>query len=177
MFSCAIQGFLIMIDVQEETPMKSLSEQLFTYKQQHTNKMNLLLHYIGIPTIIFSLLMLLNWISIDIATHWQISFSWILLLATLVYYFLLNLRLAIVATIVMIPFTFIAILIARPSPTLFSGTLFFILFIGGWALQFVGHYFEKQKPAFMINASQLLIGPLFVLMEALEALGLAKYVM
>ncbi len=155
--------------------MKSLDEQLLTYRQQHTNKINRITHYIGIPAIVFGLLILLNWISIDIATKAEFSFSWLALLGALVYYFLLNRKLVIAAAIVLIPFTFIATLLARPAPTHFSFTLFLILFIGGWALQFIGHFFEKQKPAFMINPSQLLIGPLFVLTEAIEALKLQKY--
>lgn len=155
--------------------MKSFDEQLLTYRQQHTNKINCMTHYVGIPAIVFGLLMLLNWITINIATKAEISFSWLALLGALVYYFLLNRRITIAAAIVLIPFTFIATLIARPAPTSFSFTLFLILFIGGWALQFVGHFFEKQKPAFMISATQLLIGPLFILTEAIEALGLQKY--
>ena len=156
--------------------MKSLAEQLFTYKQQHTNKINRLTHYVGIPAIIFSLLILLNWISIDIATKWQVSFAWIFLFGTLIYYFFLQVRLAIVVTIIMIPITALAVWIARPFPTTLSTTLFFVLFVGGWILQFVGHFFEKQKPAFFSSTSQLLIGPLYVLVEALEALGIAHYV-
>ena len=81
-----------------------------------------------------------------------------------------------VKTIIMIPVTVIAVWIARPSPTTLSTTLFFVLFVGGWILQFVGHFFEKQKPAFFSSTSQLLIGPLYVLVEALEALGIAHYV-
>lgn len=156
--------------------MKSLTEQLSAYELQHTNSLNRLTHFIGIPIIIFSLMMLFSWISIDIARVWQISFSWLILACALVYYFMLNIRLAIAATIVMIPFTFIAILIARPTPTHFSFILFLILFVGGWILPFVGHFLEKQKPAFLMSVSQLLIGPLFVLLEALKALGVAKYV-
>lgn len=156
--------------------MKSLAEQLFTYKQQHTNKINRLTHYVGIPAITVSLLILLNWISIDIATKWQISFAWIFLIGTLIYYFFLQVRLAIIMTIIMIPVTALVVWIARPSPTTVSTTLFFILFIGGWILQFVGHFFEKQKPVFFSNTSRLLIGPLFVLVAALEALGIAQYV-
>lgn len=155
--------------------MKSLAEQLFTYKQQHTHKINRLTHYVGIPAITVSLLILLNWISIDIATKWQISFAWIFLIGTLIYYFFLQVRLAIIMTIIMIPITALVVWIARPSPTTVSATLFFILFIGGWILQFVGHFFEKQKPAFFSSTSRLLIGPLFVLIEALEALGVAHY--
>ena len=69
--------------------MKSLTEQLVTYKQQHTNQFNRIMNYISIPAIVFSLLILLNWISIDIATKWQISFTWIFLIATLISQFLL----------------------------------------------------------------------------------------
>ena len=156
--------------------MKSFNEQLFTYKQQHTNKINQLTHYVGIPAIVFWVLMLLSWISIDIATQWQIAFAWIFLFCALVYYFLLSIRLAMVATLIMIPFTALAQWIARPSPTHWSFHLFLFLFIGGWILQFVGHFFEKQRPAFFLGVSQLLIGPLFILVEGLEALGIAKYI-
>ncbi len=156
--------------------MKSLDEQLLTYRQQHTNNINRMTHYVGIPALVFGLLMLLNWITINIATKAEFSFSWLLLAGTLVYYFLLNKKLSAAAAIALIPFTFIATLIARPAPTHFSFTLFLILFIGGWALQFIGHFFEKKKPAFMISATQLLIGPLFILTKAIEALGLQKYV-
>lgn len=155
--------------------MKSLASQLSIYQQQHTHRINLMTHYVGIPAIIFSLLMVFNWISIDIATQFQVTFSWILLAATLVYYFLLNVRLALCATIIMVILTFIAAWIARPTPTITSAVIFLILFVGGWALQFIGHYFEGRKPAFLISLSQLLIGPLFVLVEALQAMGVAKY--
>ncbi|PIZ03809.1 MAG: hypothetical protein COY58_07380 [Gammaproteobacteria bacterium CG_4_10_14_0_8_um_filter_38_16] len=155
--------------------MKSLNEQLSVYQQQHTNQTNLITHYIGIPAIIFSLLMLFNWISIDVATQFQITFAWIGLAAILVYYFLLNARLALCTAVILIPFTFIAAWIARPTPTITSASIFLILFVGGWVLQFTGHFFEKQKPAFLISLSQILIGPLFILTEGLTAAGMIKY--
>lgn len=155
--------------------MPPFKEQLLTYQQQHTNKINRLTHYIGIPAIVFAILMLLNWISIHIAQKIQFSFSWILLISVLIYYFILNKRLSIAAVIVLIPFTWLATLIARPTPTPIQLMLFLILFFGGWAMQFLGHFFEKQKPAFLLSASQLLIGPLFVIIELLEVLKLQKY--
>ena len=39
------------------------------------------------------------------------------------------------------------------------------LFILGWIIQFIGHYFEGRKPAFMDDIIGLLIGPLFVAAE------------
>lgn len=154
---------------------KSLNEQLSIYRQQHTKRINVITHYIGVPAIVFAVMMLLSWISITFAAKWEVSFAWISLLATLIYYVLLNVRLALCAMIVMVPMTVIAIWIARPTPTIFSGILFLILFVGGWVLQLVGHFFEKQKPAFLLGITQLLIGPLFVLIEVLKALGLEKH--
>ena len=48
------------------------------------------------------------------------------------------------------------------------------LFVLGWALQFLGHHYEGRKPAFVDDLRGLLVGPMFVLAEALFALGLAK---
>ncbi|MCS6945240.1 MAG: DUF962 domain-containing protein, partial [Sutterellaceae bacterium] len=41
-------------------------------------------------------------------------------------------------------------------------------------IQFVGHYFEGRKPAFLDDLLGLLIGPLFVVAEAGFALGIGR---
>ena len=47
------------------------------------------------------------------------------------------------------------------------------MFTAGWAFQFVGHYgFEKNSPAFFGDPLYLLVGPLWVLIEILQMLGL-----
>lgn len=47
------------------------------------------------------------------------------------------------------------------------------LFLGGWALQVAGHaLFEKNKPAFFSDPYYLLVGPVWVVVEWLELLGL-----
>ena len=44
------------------------------------------------------------------------------------------------------------------SPPLAGG-----LFVGGWALQYIGHYvFEKNDPAFYSDPYYLLVGPVWV---------------
>ncbi len=46
------------------------------------------------------------------------------------------------------------------------------LFVGGWALQFVGHYvFEKNDPKFFSDPANLLIGVLWVLIEWAQVFG------
>jgi uncharacterized membrane protein YGL010W len=45
----------------------------------------------------------------------------------------------------------------------------------GWVLQFVGHIrYEHRKPAFVDDIVGLLIGPLFVLAEALFGFGMRR---
>jgi len=47
------------------------------------------------------------------------------------------------------------------------------MFVGGWALQYVGHYvFEKNKPAFYGDPYHLLVGPVWVAAEWMQLLGL-----
>ena len=47
-------------------------------------------------------------------------------------------------------------------------------FFVGWLIQFIGHYYEGRKPAFMDDLRGLLIGPMFVTGEAMFALGWGK---
>jgi uncharacterized membrane protein YGL010W len=48
------------------------------------------------------------------------------------------------------------------------------LFVVGWIFQFVGHAIEGNQPAFFRNPVYLLVGPMWVVRRAAEALGLAK---
>ena len=48
------------------------------------------------------------------------------------------------------------------------------LFVVGWIFQFVGHYYEGRKPAFVDDLVGLIIGPLFVAAEFAFAMGLRK---
>ena len=47
-------------------------------------------------------------------------------------------------------------------------------FVVGWVIQFIGHYWEGRKPAFVDDVIGLMVGPLFITAEALFALGLCR---
>jgi uncharacterized membrane protein YGL010W len=46
------------------------------------------------------------------------------------------------------------------------------MFVVGWVIQFVGHHYEGRKPAFVDDLTGLIVGPLFVVVEAGFLLGL-----
>ena len=45
------------------------------------------------------------------------------------------------------------------------------LFVIGWIIQFIGHHYERAKPAFVDDLNQLLIGPLFLMAEVYFMFG------
>ena len=47
-----------------------------------------------------------------------------------------------------------------------------VLFGVGWVFQFLGHWLEGRKPAFVDDIVGLLVGPMFVVAELLMMLGL-----
>lgn len=155
--------------------MTSLKELFNTYQQYHGNRINKLTHYVGVPALIVAILMLLNWVSIDIANHWKISFNWFLVIGALVYYFMLNIRLAAVTTVVLVVVNFFCSLLATASPNKFSGSLFLILLVVGVVLQVVGHTFEKQRPSWKQGLNLFAVSPLFWIVEVLCILGFRKY--
>ena len=48
------------------------------------------------------------------------------------------------------------------------------VFVFGWVLQFIGHYYEGKKPAFVDDLIGLIIGPLYVTVELLFLMGFYK---
>ena len=54
--------------------------------------------------------------------------------------------------------------------------IFASTFVGGWALQLIGHVFEGKKPALMDNFFQVFIAPIFLMAELFFAFGYKREV-
>jgi uncharacterized membrane protein YGL010W len=156
--------------------MRTLKALLQEHQREHQNHNNVMAHTIGVPAVLIGALILLSWVSISIASHWHITFSWVAVIAVLAYYYRLNVKLAAVMTIVLAVITLICIWIGYPKPTTFNVTLFIILFVGGAISLFIGHSFETSKDSFQSCLSRLLVAPLFLLIQVLTTLKLTKYV-
>ena len=55
-----------------------------------------------------------------------------------------------------------------------AGAVAFAAFAVGWLIQFIGHWYEGRKPAFVDDLIGLLVGPMFVTAEALFSFGWGK---
>lgn len=151
-----------------------LSEQLKMYASFHTQRATKITHYVGVPLIIFSLMILFGWIHLRVPTIFDLSFAWILSAALLIYYFFLDIALAAAATVFFVFFNIVASFISQPAVSWLGFKIFLVTFILGLLLQALGHLFEKQRPALTRNLSQALIAPLFLVAELLFTLGFKK---
>jgi len=148
------------------TPFRPALDLMSQYAEYHRDKRNIVTHFVGIPLIVFAIGILLARASIG-----GVTLAWIVwALATLWYLTRGNLVLGIATSVV----NAVLIALAHPFagvplvPWLAWGIGFFVL---GWVIQFIGHYYEGRKPAFVDDIVGLLVGPMFVVGEWLFALG------
>ena len=141
------------------------------YAAYHRNRWNRLTHFIGVPAIIFAILIPMSWVSLGE----DLSLAHLFLGAVLAYYFLLDVPLAL-ATAVAVGALFLAAKLAAgtgiASGWIWSGAFF----VGGWVFQLVGHVFEGRRPALSDNLFQIFIAPIFLVAEVFFALGLKREV-
>ncbi len=153
--------------------MNKLIEKLAFYRLHHRNTWNRVIHFIAIPTIIFSVLVSLALIRFRVYSL-EISLAMVFVCVVLAYYFLLDVSVAAGTLILNAPLLFLAEYVARNCDVTTAVALFVITAISAGALQIVGHLIEGKRPAFIDNLFQVFIAPIFLVVELLFVLRLRK---
>lgn len=151
--------------------MRAFNQYFQTYQLQHTTLINKIAHFIGVPLLIFSILIFLSWIHISVPYTFDTTLAWLLSFTALIYYVFFDMIFAGVLAIIFILLNVIALLITGNAPSWAGFTVFLVTFILGGILLLIGHLVEGKKPAFMNNHKQLLIAPLFLVAEAFFYFG------
>jgi len=139
------------------------------YAAYHRNRWNRLTHFIGVPAIIFAILIPMNWLSFGEG----VTLAHVFVGVVLAYYFLLDVPLALATTVAVAALLLAAKAVAGTGVA--SGWIWFgAFFVGGWVFQLVGHVFEGRKPALSDNLFQIFIAPIFLVAEVFFALGLKR---
>lgn len=148
--------------------MKSLAEQMSVYQQYHRNAKNKATHFVGVPAIVLGVMLSLSWLPLG---HTPFTLADVAVIPVLLYYFRLDVPLAIAATILFGVLLSIAHSMTAQMTTAHGWMAFGVLFVGGWILQLIGHVFEGRKPALVDNLFQVFIAPIFLIAEVAFALG------
>ena len=155
--------------------MKSFVDYLSQYAAYHRDKRNIATHFVGIPMIVAAVAILLSRPVVMHLDGVALSPALLVIVLTSLFYLRLDLRFGVAMTMFLLVCLWLGQLLAG------AGTVAWLvwgigLFVVGWIFQFVGHYYEGRKPAFVDDVIGLIIGPLFVAAEVAFAMGLRKEV-
>lgn len=152
--------------------MTKLERLLSQYAAYHLDRNNVVTHFVGIPLIVFSIICLSARAGIELSGV-SITLAMVLIVLSSIYYISLDKIFGLLMLIIFIlVYPFALNIAALPLWSWLGASVG--IFVVGWVFQFVGHYFEKKKPAFVDDLVGLIIGPLFVLAEFVFLLGLRK---
>lgn len=139
------------------------------YAAYHQDARNKATHFVGVPAIMLSLFIPLAWIRFDVAGV-TLTAAMLFAAVVLVYYFLLDVPLALAMLVVTAVLVWLGHQLAELG-TFQGWSWFAVLFVGGWILQLVGHVFEGRKPALADNLFQIFVAPIFLAAEVFFAAG------
>lgn len=146
--------------------MSKAAEFLADYGSYHRDVRNELTHVVGIPAILLSALMATANVPLFAIGGVYVDLGWVVVAALTAFYVSLNVTLGVAMGVVLVALQVLGVVAFGRSLWVALG-----LFVGGWALQFVGHIWEGKRPAFTKNAIHLLIGPAWIVEKCLERLG------
>lgn len=150
--------------------MRTLEQNLTQYAAYHRDRRNIATHFIGVPMIVFSLIVALATATISVEPV-AITGAAILSIAVCAWYLKLDLGLGLVMSMLFFAMCAVASEMTHRLGTGESLAWAAGLFVVGWALQFWGHKFEGVKPAFFDDVRQLFVAPIFLCAEAFFAFG------
>lgn len=154
--------------------MRSAAEWLDEYGVSHRHPANKALHWICVPVIVWCVLGFLWCIPTPAALDAERPFAnWAILalVATLLYYALLSVPLALGALPALLVMGWSVAEVARRSPAPLW-IICAVLFVLAWIGQFIGHGIEGKRPSFFRDVQFLLVGPLWLVADAYRRLGI-----
>src|SRR3954464_12436443 len=149
--------------------VKTLEEEMATYAAYHRDPRNKATHFVGVPLIMLAILVPLSIHRFELM-GFSVTPAVLLATALLAYYFVLDFALAVAMLAVLGALIWLAELMGGGGGAR-DWTGFGVLFVGGWALQLVGHVFEGRRPALADNLFQIFVAPIFLCAEIFFALG------
>lgn len=149
--------------------MRTALDLLTQYAEYHRDRRNIATHFVGVPMIVFAVGVLLARPSVNVGDL-MLTPAWVAFTLAALWYLTRHLTLGLAVSLT------VGVLIALGHEVAARSTMVWLttgvgFFVVGWVIQFVGHYYEGRKPAFVDDLVGLLVGPMFVVAEGMFALG------
>ena len=160
--------------------MRSIESWLSEYGESHTDSTNKAIHWICVPSIMFSILGLLSMVTLEplgmtleFAGYNWLSLGSVLILGAMIFYLMQSFTLAFGMIVITGTMLALIVMISNISP-INPLWVYIGVFVIAWIGQFIGHKIEGKKPSFLKDLAFLLIGPDWLLSFVYKNLGI-KY--
>ncbi len=149
--------------------MRNAQQLLTQYAAYHRDRRNIATHFVGVPMIVLGVATLLSRPGFEFAgLAW--TPAWVVFVASTLWYLTRHPVLGAATSLMVGVMTWLGQQAAAQDTLVWLGTGVG-MFVVGWVIQFIGHYYEGRKPAFVDDLVGLLVGPMFVVAEWMFALG------
>ncbi len=148
-------------------------EQMAMYSAYHRDVRNQLTHHVGVPMIVFSIMVLLSPVELMQLESGPLTLATVLMAVLILFYIFSAPLVGTIAALVYGGMLYVANIMGQADFGIVL-QVFAVFFIGGWAIQFTGHIFEKRKPALFDNILQIFMAPSFLIAEVLFLIKLEK---
>jgi uncharacterized membrane protein YGL010W len=145
--------------------MQKIDWLLNKYGESHQNATNKLIHWVCVPTIVFSLFGLLYAIPFPFAERsLLINWATFLYVITLLYYFRMSMTMFLgMAAVCGAMVVGVNAIYHNVGDAVTLAKISFGIFAMAWVGQFIGHKIEGKKPSFLEDIQFLLVGPAWLL--------------
>lgn len=149
--------------------MRNALDLLTQYASYHRDRRNIATHFVGVPMLVLAIGVLLARPAFEFLGI-GLSPAWLVFAVLAPWYLTRDLMLGAATS------AGVAVLLLLAEPLAAGSTGAWLawgsgLFVLGWLIQFVGHYYEGRKPAFVDDLTGLVVAPMFVTAEALFHIG------
>jgi uncharacterized membrane protein YGL010W len=163
------------MSVSSETtdPRREVDHWLGSYSEDHRNPTNVLIHWICVPLILWTVIAMLWVVPVPEAIGRAGLWAGLAMFVAMMFYLRLSRPLAfgMLAT-----FVVLGLVTEALNRALGPSTLLWLaigVFIAAWIAQFIGHHIEGRRPAFFTDLAYLLIGPAWIVAKIMRKIGVA----
>lgn len=157
---------------QHTDPRREVDRWLGNYSEDHRNPTNILIHWICVPFIVWTVIALLWVIPVPAAIGRPGLWAAVAMFFSLAFYLRLSRPLGIAMIVVFIVMGTVTELLYREI----GNALLWVaigVFVAAWIAQFIGHKIEGRRPSFLTDLGYLMIGPAWLAAKIMRRFGIA----
>lgn len=155
-----------------DDPRREVDRWLGNYAEDHRNPTNVLIHWICVPAILWTVVAALWVVPVPSLLGRPGLWAGVAMFFATAFYLRLSRTLGLAMFAVFVVFGLITELLYRqlgPASLLY---LAIGIFVVAWIAQFVGHHVEGRRPSFLTDLAYLLIGPAWIVSKLLRKAGI-----